>query len=68
MKALKISDLENELTHNKKLIQMTAGDEDDDGEEGSDSEPSEDNISEDDLAAIVPLRKEPEPAPVKPVV
>jgi hypothetical protein len=29
---------------------MTAGDEDDDVDEGSDSEPSEDNMEEDELA------------------
>ncbi len=36
---------------------MTAGDEDGDGEAGSDSEPSEDNMDEAELAEIVPLPK-----------
>jgi hypothetical protein len=34
---LKVNDLEKELAQNKKLIAMTTGDEDGDGDEGSDS-------------------------------
>ena len=34
---------------------MTSGDEDGDGDAGSDSEPSEDNMEEDQLAEIVPI-------------
>jgi hypothetical protein len=46
---------------------MTQGGED--GEEsGSDSAPSEDNLSEDELAQIVPIaKKKEEPEPPKPV-
>lgn len=55
------------MTQNKKLIEMTAGNEDGDADEGSDSEPSEDNLDEDELAQIVPLPKknaEPENAKI----
>jgi hypothetical protein len=34
---IKISEIENELATNKKLIEMTSGNEDGDGDEGSDS-------------------------------
>lgn len=62
----KLADIEQELTSNKKLIEMTAGNEDGDADEGSDSEPSEDNLDEEDLAQIVPLpKKNPEPENVK---
>jgi hypothetical protein len=60
---LKVNELEKELAQNKKLIAMTAGDEDGDGDEGSDSEPSEDNLSEDEMAKIIPIEKAPEPVP-----
>ena len=42
-------DLENELTQNKQLIQMTSG-ADDEGSSGSDSEPSADNLEEEEMA------------------
>jgi hypothetical protein len=62
--------LEKELTENKKLINMTMGEEG--NSSGSDSEPSADNLEEDEMAKIVPMKpkkavpvkKEP---PVKPV-
>jgi hypothetical protein len=44
---------------------MTTGDEDGEGDEGSDSQPSEDNLSEDEMAKIIPINKEPEPLPPK---
>jgi hypothetical protein len=46
----KLADIEQELAQNKKLIEMTAGNEDGDADEGSDSEPSEDNLDEEELA------------------
>ena len=47
-------DLEKELVTNHKLISMTNGR--DDGESsGSDSEPSADNLEEEDLAQVVPI-------------
>jgi hypothetical protein len=45
---------------------MTAGNEDEEEDEGSDSEPSGDNLDEDELAEIVPIVKEkvePQPPP-----
>ena len=57
-----MKDIEKELAENKKLIEMTKGDENADGDSGSDSEPSEDNLSEDEMAKIIPLKKKPEPA------
>lgn len=62
--------LEKELSCNKKLISMTMGDEG--GSSGSDSEPSADNLEEDEMAKIVPIKepakkkkeeKKPQPPP-----
>lgn len=61
---IKLSDIETELKENQKLIQMTAGCEDEEEDEGSDSEPSGDNLDEEELAEIVPIVKQ-EPPPVK---
>ena len=45
-----------ELNDNKQLIKMTEGKEDGDGaSSGSESDPSEDNLEEDEIAKIVPL-------------
>jgi len=45
-----------ELTDNKHLIKMTEGKEDGDGgSSGSESDPSEDNLEEEEIAKIVPL-------------
>ena len=64
---LKLTDLEKELTENKELIEMTKGDEDGEDSAGSDSEPSEDNLEEEEMAKIIPIKpkkKIPEPAKV----
>jgi hypothetical protein len=37
---------------------MTTGDEDGDGDDASDSQPSEDNLSEDEMAKIIPIKVE----------
>jgi hypothetical protein len=63
---IKLSDLETELKENQKLIQMTAGYEDDEEDEGSDSEPSGDNLDEDELAEIIPTGKEKSLEPLPP--
>ena len=47
--------LEKELSANKKLISMTMGEEG--GSSGSDSEPSADNLEEDEMAKIVPTKE-----------
>lgn len=66
--SFKLADVELELKENKKLIEMTSGDEDGDGDVGSDSEPSEDNMDENELSEIVPLPKKQEVVePPKPV-
>lgn len=57
---------------------MTKGDEDGDDTAGSDSEPSEDNLEEEEMAKIIPIKpkpkkdikkseqkKKPEPPPIK---
>ncbi len=49
------TDLEKELTQNKQLIRMTSGGEDD-GSSGSDSEPSADNLEEEEMAQVVPIK------------
>jgi hypothetical protein len=66
--------LEKELSENKKLISMTTGEEG--NSSGSDSEPSADNLEEDEMAKLVPMKpkkvlpvkKEPpaKPVPKKP--
>lgn len=64
-------DLEKELTENKKLIEMTTGDEEGEDESGSDSSPSEDNLEEEEMAKIIPIKpkkKEPLPPAKIPVV
>ena len=51
-----------ELTENKQLIKMTEGKEDGDGgSSGSESDPSEDNLEEDEIAKIVPLSAKKKP-------
>ena len=47
------------MTDNKELIKMTEGKEDDGaggGSSGSDSDPSEDNLEEEEIAKIVPIK------------
>ena len=55
--------LEKELTENKKLINMTTGEEG--NSSGSDSEPSADNLEEDEMAKIVPIKTAKKKEPVK---
>lgn len=51
-----------ELTDNKQLIKMTEGKEDGEGgSSGSESDPSEDNLEEDEIAKIVPLSAKKKP-------
>lgn len=52
-----MQEIEQELTTNKQLIEMTKGDEDGDDISGSDSEPSEDNLSEEEMAKIIPIKR-----------
>lgn len=63
---LKLSDIEKELETNKKLIEMTKGDEDGDDTAGSDSEPSEDNLEEEEMAKIIPIKPKPKKEIKKP--
>jgi len=56
----KLSDIEDELSKNKKLIEMTSGGEHGEGDSGSDDEPSEDNMDEEELSQIVPIPKKKE--------
>ena len=44
---------------------MTKGDEDGDGESGSDSEPSEDNLSEEEMSKVVPIKQRKDSSPTK---
>lgn len=60
-KSVKIQEIEQELTNNKQLIEMTKGDEDGDESAGSDSEPSEDNLSEEEMAKIIPVKRKESP-------
>jgi hypothetical protein len=52
--------LEDELTKNKKLITMTTGNEDGESS-GSDSEPSADNLDEEEMASVVPIKPKVQP-------
>ena len=49
-------DLVNELLGNKNLLTMGEGKEDD-SDDGSDSDPSEDNLEEDEIIKILPISK-----------
>ena len=51
--------LEKELTQNKNLIKITMGD--DGRSSGSDSEPSADNLEDEEMAKIVPIKQKPKP-------
>ena len=52
------NDLAQELSKNKKLMALTTGR--DDGESsGSDSEPSADNLEEEELASVLPVKPVP---------
>lgn len=54
---LSLEALQNELRENKDLIKLTEGKEDGDGESsGSDSDPSEDNLEEEEMAKILPIK------------
>ena len=70
-KEISAKDLEGELKTNHQLIKMTNGREDGESS-GSDSEPSADNLEEEELAQVVPIvktkpvKKVPPPAPPKP--
>jgi len=44
---------------------MTKGDEDGDESAGSDSEPSEDNLSEEEMAKIIPIKRKENASPTK---
>ena len=57
-------DLERELAGNKQLIKMTSGPEDGESS-GSDSEPSADNLEEEEMAQVVPIKNKTIPKPVK---
>jgi hypothetical protein len=46
--------LEKELTQNKNLIKITMGDEG--RSSGSDSEPSADNMEDEEMATIIPVK------------
>lgn len=55
-KELNFESIHKELSENKQLIKMTEGKEDGDGgSSGSESDPSEDNIEEEELAQLVPI-------------
>ena len=44
---------------------MTKGDEDGEESAGSDSEPSEDNLSEEEMAKIIPVKRKESPTKLK---
>ena len=44
---------------------MTKGDEDGEDTAGSDSEPSEDNLSEEEMAKIIPVKRKESPNKIK---
>ena len=58
-----VKDIEKELTNNKQLLKMTEGREDGNSS-GSDSEPSADNLEEEEMAQVVPIKPK-NPKPVK---
>lgn len=61
--AINALELEQELSRNKKLISMTMGEEG--GSSGSESEPSADNVDEEEMAKILPVKAAKKPGPKK---
>jgi len=53
---LDVDVLREELNQNKELISMTESKGDGNESAGSDSEPSEDNLKEDEMAELVPIK------------
>lgn len=53
---LDVDVLREELNQNKELISMTESKGDGNESAGSDSEPSEDNLKEDEMAELVPMK------------
>lgn len=53
---LDVDILREELNQNKELIKMTESKGDGNESAGSDSEPSEDNLKEDEMAELVPIK------------
>jgi len=49
--------LRDELMDNKELIKLTESKEDGADSAGSDSDPSEDNLEEEEMAQLVPIKK-----------
>jgi len=62
-KNVNAKELELELAKNKKLISMTMGEEG--NSSGSESEPSADNLDEEEMAQIVPIKISKKPLPKK---
>jgi len=60
-----MQEIEEELATNKQLIEMTKGDEDGEDTGASDSEPSEDNLSEEEMAKILPIKRKESVSPTK---
>lgn len=55
---MRATDFEKELSANKELMKLTTGKEDGESS-GSDSAPSEDNLEEEEMAQVVPIRPKP---------
>lgn len=53
---LNVEDLRAHLAHHKELIDLTSAKADGNESAGSDSEPSEDNLEEDEMAKLVPIK------------
>lgn len=56
-----IDHIEKELSGNKDLIKRTTGRDNGESSGGSDSEPSADNMEEEELAQVVPVKPKPKP-------
>lgn len=55
---MRATDFEKELSANKELMKLTTGKEDGESS-GSDSAPSEDNLGEEEMAQVVPMKPKP---------
>lgn len=66
-KELNYESIHKELSENKQLIKMTEGGEEGEGggSSGSESDPSEDNLEEDEIAKYVPIKPSKKKGPEK---
>ena len=62
---MSLEGIQSELKENRDLIKMTEGKGESGESSGSDSEPSEDNLEEEEIAKVVPIKIKKKKEPMK---